>query len=1318
MATPVETEIVYVVNQIDRTVSVIEANTNQIVATLFVGESPRRVAITPDKTRVLIMGGDVNGFVLMIDTATDEVVARIWVGRKPEGIAFVSVNNSTHAYVTNCDSDTVSVIELETKAVITTIPVRNQPIGVEAVIQDPNKHVYITCYRSDNVSIIDTATNQVIQSVQVGNGPKGIGLSFDGTRVYVANCDSRSVSIINVANYQVIDSIQVEQQSPEEVKQLLDGAQKHICVISGNGNSESNNLSVIDTVTNQVMKNVRVGYRLGGIAFTRNGFAYVSMSGGLRGCICVIDCNQDQNRMVKATLFVGNGPCGIATALVRRMQATMAREKETTICCGNLWSKIVRVLKVIAQYIKKGFRLTCNNKLETIMILLVIALIGTDFGLLYSKNLVGKGAELGKTLERLSTATGFSSLASRVSPPIVSWIEGFLQGKCMNCCTCCSLRENRLVMHLHRAHQTAMFDLTLRENAYCTEKNIPLPSDSTMIDVQVLPGEKMAWITKMTKPVTTITPTHTGWSRFFCCCRCCCESSPSYGSVSTIDVGENQIIDTIPVRKGPIKEAVIILKKERACIIRQDAEEEYQSLFTCKLFYLHEFVCCCRNKHTKYQIAVRNFHQIKMVSISEGDGLRICAFCADIGVIFIIDPKKAIHQQIIGSVHVGTATVDVDTGQSSIQMMTMPDNDNLVLIINVEQKIITIFNAVNGRPAGAQPVIPSMFQPADQLKRIVITRYETYVICRKNGENRDKIFLFPVSINGLQSESIAIKDIEMSAACVGAAVDLEGHWFVAADTSDQNHGKLLVIWRWKRYWSEIRPALSVKTDKETDKEANKANEAGERDRLILGEAETGETPPRRNELKEKWDRRYVAQSDPGCDITSYTVQLQGIPNQVRMDPGGSLFCATLRDTANAAVLYRDGNVRYTEAGDVQDPIEKMTFSSTQKPAKRFNQICILLFWLLGIITMGVGVALLVVVLVSGEDIPSIPSIPRHEACFPDLNGKCVWVHDLITNQPIARISGIGTPYAAAATPDGTRVYVTDAFNNTVSIIDTTSYTVIDTVFVETGPKGVAISPDATEVWVSHQIHQSIDVISTANNTVIATIPVGGDPQIPVFNPDRAEVYVVNTGNNTVSVIESDTHQLILTIDDVGPSPRNIAMVDKTTAYVTIGGNHSVDIIDVATGEKQGTISVGMEPWGVVVIAEKKRAYVTNSASNTVSVIGTASNLVLLNISVGRQPEQLVLHPNQTRVYVANRIDQTASVIDVDTNQVIATILLPVHAPVSSMTITPDGNYIVTTHDNEEHIAIVDTTTNTAKWMLIGNDPLTVSLQEVVFTKWD
>jgi YVTN family beta-propeller protein len=85
------------------------------------------------------------------------------------------------------------------------------------------------------------------------------------------------------------------------------------------------------------------------------------------------------------------------------------------------------------------------------------------------------------------------------------------------------------------------------------------------------------------------------------------------------------------------------------------------------------------------------------------------------------------------------------------------------------------------------------------------------------------------------------------------------------------------------------------------------------------------------------------------------------------------------------------------------------------------------------------------------------------------------------------------PIGVAITPDGTRAYVANAFDHTVSVIDTSTNPVITTIPVGAFPDGVAITPDGTRAYVTIEGPNTVSVIDTATNTVIATIPVGVGP---------------------------------------------------------------------------------------------------------------------------------------------------------------------------------------------------------------------------------
>ncbi|MEC5189280.1 beta-propeller fold lactonase family protein [Geobacillus thermodenitrificans] len=118
-------------------------------------------------------------------------------------------------------------------------------------------------------------------------------------------------------------------------------------------------------------------------------------------------------------------------------------------------------------------------------------------------------------------------------------------------------------------------------------------------------------------------------------------------------------------------------------------------------------------------------------------------------------------------------------------------------------------------------------------------------------------------------------------------------------------------------------------------------------------------------------------------------------------------------------------------------------------------------------------------------------------------------------------------------------YVTNAADNTVSVIDTSTNTVIETISVGNMPDRIAITPDGTRAYVGNVLSNTISVIDTSTNTVIATIPVASPHDIDL-TPDGTHAYVTNTTTNTVSVLNTATNTVITTIP-VGNAPHGIAI---------------------------------------------------------------------------------------------------------------------------------------------------------------------------------
>ncbi|AFM39668.1 YVTN family beta-propeller repeat protein [Desulfosporosinus acidiphilus SJ4] len=183
----------YVTNSAAGTVSVISIPTDTVVATITVGTNPVDVAIARDGSRVYVSNSGSNS-VSVINPITNTVIATIPVGTSPNGLA-LSLDNSK-LFVVNSGDNTVSVINTSNNTLISTIPVGLNPQKIAANPVNPI-FMYVTNFGSNSVSVISTAGLNVVTTVPVGVNPLGLGVTGDGTQVWVANEGDSSISIIN-----------------------------------------------------------------------------------------------------------------------------------------------------------------------------------------------------------------------------------------------------------------------------------------------------------------------------------------------------------------------------------------------------------------------------------------------------------------------------------------------------------------------------------------------------------------------------------------------------------------------------------------------------------------------------------------------------------------------------------------------------------------------------------------------------------------------------------------------------------------------------------------------------------------------------------------------------------------------------------------------------------------------------------------------------------------------------------------------------------------------------------------------------------------
>jgi YVTN family beta-propeller protein len=77
--------------------------------------------------------------------------------------------------------------------------------------------------------------------------------------------------------------------------------------------------------------------------------------------------------------------------------------------------------------------------------------------------------------------------------------------------------------------------------------------------------------------------------------------------------------------------------------------------------------------------------------------------------------------------------------------------------------------------------------------------------------------------------------------------------------------------------------------------------------------------------------------------------------------------------------------------------------------------------------------------------------------------------------------------------DGSKLYVANYDDNTVSVINSGTNVVLATIPVGTYPQGISVSPDGSNVYVANESDSTVSVINTTTNTVSKTIRVGFRP---------------------------------------------------------------------------------------------------------------------------------------------------------------------------------------------------------------------------------
>ena len=214
---------IYVTNESSGDLSILDAETRAVVATVPLGKRPRGIAVSPDRgTLYVALSGSPNAGpgvdesklpppdrtadgIGVVDVRQQKLIKVLTSGTDPEQVA-VS-HDGKLLFVANEDAALASVIDIGTGKVVETFKTGGEPEGV--TVEPVRDRVWVTSEEDGAVFVIDFAAHKVVKPVKVGPRPRSVAFLPDGSRAYVPSETGGTLSVIDTQRLAVVQTIKL-----------------------------------------------------------------------------------------------------------------------------------------------------------------------------------------------------------------------------------------------------------------------------------------------------------------------------------------------------------------------------------------------------------------------------------------------------------------------------------------------------------------------------------------------------------------------------------------------------------------------------------------------------------------------------------------------------------------------------------------------------------------------------------------------------------------------------------------------------------------------------------------------------------------------------------------------------------------------------------------------------------------------------------------------------------------------------------------------------------------------------------------------------
>ena len=319
LSQPAWAERVYVSNEDDGTVAVVDADRGAAIAAIAVGKRPRGLALSPDGKLLYVA---VSGVPKCPPPITDEECAKLPRDPAANGVAVVDTTklertrlltgvsdpervavsrDGRRLYVSEEDAARLAVLDAARGLVLATVPAGREPEGVRV---SPNgRWVLVTSEEDNTVTIVDTKSNAIVGKATVGARPRDLAFSPDSRFAYVsAEADAGLYRIAVPAGAPAAEFFKLRPQvRPMGV--ALDAGRGRLYVGAGRAGT----VAVVALAGPSLITEVACGGRPWGVALGAGGRRLYSPNGPA-GDLTIVDA---ETLAVTGRIATGKGPWAV-----------------------------------------------------------------------------------------------------------------------------------------------------------------------------------------------------------------------------------------------------------------------------------------------------------------------------------------------------------------------------------------------------------------------------------------------------------------------------------------------------------------------------------------------------------------------------------------------------------------------------------------------------------------------------------------------------------------------------------------------------------------------------------------------------------------------------------------------------------------------------------------------------------------------------------------------------------------------------------------------------------------------------------------------